>query len=55
MEAMQQTTRYGEELLSLLRVLHRLAGKHSFEPDHLTPAKRDPSLTIEDIAGKMKI
>ncbi|OAV94171.1 hypothetical protein PTTG_27042 [Puccinia triticina 1-1 BBBD Race 1] len=41
--------------VSLLRVLHRLAGKHSFEPNHLTPAKRDPSLTIEDIAGKVKI
>ncbi|WAR62899.1 hypothetical protein PtB15_15B487 [Puccinia triticina] len=43
-----------EKSFSVVRVVEGLTNKHSFEPDHLPPAKRDPSLTIEDMGGKVE-
>ncbi|OAV91013.1 hypothetical protein PTTG_28124 [Puccinia triticina 1-1 BBBD Race 1] len=50
-----QRAQWEEEIASVARVLQGLTDKHSLEPGHLTPAERDPSLTIEDMGAKVKI
>ncbi|OAV87703.1 hypothetical protein PTTG_29318 [Puccinia triticina 1-1 BBBD Race 1] len=53
-EAVDQSRRT-EDMASVLRVVRGLTHKHSFERNHLPPAKRDRSLTIKDMDGKIGI
>ncbi|OAV88076.1 hypothetical protein PTTG_12743 [Puccinia triticina 1-1 BBBD Race 1] len=42
------------EILNVVGVLEGLTDKYSFEPEHLTPRKKDPNLTIARMAGKVQ-